>query len=357
MKTIYNPYVTSIRNAISKGARIAGIREESLNFSGSDHFEKASSSQTDSIEPETGMHELARLLGIKQIKRPKLGDHPDFAHIRQTQRPEKHYIVSVFLDVKGSTNLHKKHTLEEIRVIIQSFISAATHTCALFGGHIQRLQGDGVFAYFGGRNVDKAEAVESAITACGFFSYFMRFELKRAFQEEDLAGIFTRIGIDFGDDQQVEWALFGPQGCSELTTNSLHTSLAPKMQAQAENYGIVIGDNAYRLLRAEAKNFCALVKDERGAVVHAYRDDGKGILYKQYHFRWDRFLVNKYRWFAQNADGSLEIDTEHFNQAQDRLNILLKSMPGDTAFVGKDGVNPKSGIVIPKHNFHYDPFK
>ncbi|MCK6639426.1 MAG: hypothetical protein L6Q81_05020 [Bacteroidia bacterium] len=357
MKTIYNPYVTSIRNAISKGARIAGIREESLNFSGRDHFEKASSSQIDSIEPETGMQELARLLGIKHIRRPILGDHPDFTHIRQTQRPEKHYIVSVFLDVKGSTNLHKKHTLEEIRVIIQSFISAATHTCALFGGHIQRLQGDGVFAYFGGRNVNKAEAVESAITASGFFSYFMRFELKRAFQEEDLAGIFTRIGIDFGDDHQVEWAVFGPEGCSELTTNSLHTSLAPKMQAQAENYGIVIGDNAYRLLTAQARNFCTPVKDDRGNTVPAYRDDGNGILYKQYHFRWDRFLVNKYKWFAESADGGLEIDTSQYNTAQERLDVLLKSLPSENAYIDKKGINSNSGIVIPKHNFHYDPFK
>lgn len=134
------------------------------------------------LEPKTGLETLAKLLGIREIMKPILGDHPDFKHLRLTGGFDYHYIVSMFIDVKGSTNFHKKYSLEQIAVIIQTIVTAATHTCALFGGHIQRLQYDGVFCYFGGKTVPKDEAVKSAMNAATFFSYFIKYELKEIFE-------------------------------------------------------------------------------------------------------------------------------------------------------------------------------
>jgi hypothetical protein len=54
------------------------------------------------------------------------------------------------------------------------------------GGHIQRLQGDGVFAYFGGKTVDKNRAVELAVTACSMFTYFVKNDLKDVFLEDGI---------------------------------------------------------------------------------------------------------------------------------------------------------------------------
>ncbi len=159
--------------------------------------------------PAASLRPLGDLRHAKPAVEAKIGEHPDFIHLKGTKNNEFHYITSVFIDIKGSTNLHKKHNLETIYTITNTIQAAAIHTCVMFGGHIQRLQGDGVFSYFGGKSVTKEEAVEKSIQASSFFTYFVKYDLPRVFQHDGVDRISTRIGIDFGDDNKVMWASFG----------------------------------------------------------------------------------------------------------------------------------------------------
>lgn len=52
---------------------------------------------------------LETLGGSDRLKDAKLGVHPDFRDLKNSDKVEYHYIVSVFIDILGSTNLHKEY--------------------------------------------------------------------------------------------------------------------------------------------------------------------------------------------------------------------------------------------------------
>lgn len=301
---------------------------------------------------------LRLLLGLP---RPEVssGTHPDFTHIGLTSPSEDHYIVSVFMDVKNSTVFFNKYNRNQIALIIQTIQAAAIAICSLFNGHIQRLQYDGLFVYFGGKGGAKRKAIEDALNATSFFSYFIKYELNEILKESDFDKISTRAGIDFGDDDQVTWYQFGLGDASEITTVSLHTSLAPKMQSYATANGIVIGDNVKQ--HGKIDDFTATVTHE---------EDGKTVQdefifskYRQHSFRWESWLVSKYLFVRRNGH-QIAIDYDHADShalketrsSNDQLLRILGYSTGET-YISNSGVPnlKKSGIVAPSNRNYLIP--
>ncbi len=359
---IYQPYVNEIERALHFN------RDFNFSITGESKADliKGMLLEARELQPKTGLYDLARVLGITEIKTPFKGDHPDFTDLRLRGGFNYHYIVSMFIDVKGSTQFHRKYSLEQIAVIIQTIVTAATHTISLFGGHVQRLQYDGVFCYFGGRKVTKDDAVKAAINAASFFSYFIKYELKDVFEIEGIENVFTRVGIDFGDDQDVQWIIFGTEACDELTTNSLHTSLAPKMQSNAKANGIMIGQNVRDRLGKEVL-FTDLLRDAKGNVDESnryiFKNPDENFYYTQYLFEWKAFLEETY-WFVKNDPaGGLVIDlttsASHQSKSQQSLSSLYEktlAIGNGTATINNHAkIQANSqGIHIPNNRFYYD---
>ncbi|GAB3241684.1 hypothetical protein GCM10027346_37400 [Hymenobacter seoulensis] len=193
--------------------------------------------------------DLSMLFGNIQWKAPRalLGPHPDFKGLAHDETLN-HYAVSMFADIKGSTRLNAYYDLPTIRRIKDYVLTLAIEVCSFFGGHIQRLQGDGVFVYFVGKNVHKNDAIISALNAASVLTYFVNTQLALLFQQLEVKPLKIRVGIDYGDDNDVLWSHYGIPGCSELTTTSLHTDLAAKLQARALSNGVLIGDNVRKKL-------------------------------------------------------------------------------------------------------------
>lgn len=365
----YDSYSNTIRQAIQKNKLSKGIINESYsNFSGTEtknfatisgveNFEKAEIE--DDLVPSASLRPLGDLMHIKASVINKLGEHPDFAHLKGTEKREMHYITSVFIDIKGSTNLHKKYDLESIHTITNTIQKAAIHTCIMFGGHIQRLQGDGVFIYFGGKNVAKKTSVENALGATSFFTYFVKNDLKNIFEGEGIEDINTRIGIDYGDDDKVMWANYGLGICSELTTNSLHTSLASKMQSYASTNGIVIGDNV-RTQAQLADEYYDYVKDSSGNISKRYifEDVPNNYRYTQFAFDWYKYLKSL-SFIKSDENGSLYLYTPE-QAEQDRIAKLRQSalaISASKAFTDSKGnINTDSSIGVKNqdHRFHHE---
>ena len=117
------------------------------------------------IEPHRPPKEQLRELVGKQRKYPEeIGSHPDFANL-QISECEYHYIVSVFVDIKGSTVLAAKLPLEDVRFIKNGILVTAIDIFQAFDGHIHRLQGDAIFAFFGRKDISKANAIIDALNA------------------------------------------------------------------------------------------------------------------------------------------------------------------------------------------------
>ncbi len=333
---IYDDYLNTIRNAISADKKghsknmmfsaqaLDGVRSK-IKFS----------NLNESVPQKRllpSLNVLADELGVKPDFDQQLGLHPDFAHLKGTEQIENHYIVSAFIDIKGSTNLFAKYEPETVLIINTTIQRAAIHTCLMFGGYIHRLQGDGLFVYFGGKNVDKQTATLRALQSASVFTYFVKHDLKKLFAEQGIDKIFTRIGIDFGDDEDVTWSMAGLGEISEVTTCSLHTSLASKMQAYAESNGIVVGDNVKKYTDIKYHNLMTSVsrRTNKDQDRYIFRIPEDGFLYTQYDLDWMGFL-KKQDFIATNLDGDINVKQKiHIPQERDIHNlqpIAAKSKP------------------------------
>ena len=235
----------------------------------------------------------------------KLGAHPSFNYLKNSDKTEYHYIVSMFIDVKNSTGLFKKYDSDVVANICRTIQQATIHTCWYFDGYIHRLQGDGLMVYFGGKDITKQNAVDNALMAASFVSYFVKNDLKNLFDEQGVSRIYTRVGIDFGDADVTLWHNAGIGECSEVTTTSLHTSLACKMQAQAESNGIVVGDNILDFKQNHLDYFTRKnYKNNGSEQLYVFEIQEERFRYKQHDFNWERYLKN-HPFIEEDVDGNL----------------------------------------------------
>jgi len=288
-----------------------------------------------------------------------LAPHPDFVHLRHSETmTEEHYIVSLFVDVKGSTNLFKRLTKEQVHGIVNIVNRAATHTLTLFGGHTQRIMFDGVFFYFGGKLIPQKQAVMDAIHGATMFCYFMQNEMHAVFDAYGLEKVTARVGIDFGEAKDVLWGLHGTVDCGELSTTSLHTSLAAKMQCEAASNGIVLGQHMRERMQDKAIPFCKT--HERRYIFQT-----KDFNYSQHHFNWPDYLKAVLKDAPQlQPNGTLLINKTGtniglaiaHNEQLDNLGRQIRIMEGGpgTAFVAPNGqiISEPTDIAVPKNSFY-----
>lgn len=307
---IYKDYLDTIKLAMSSDRK---SRNSFEGLNGLDGFEKSFSYENfkDKVPERTllpSLDEFSKEVGLLPNFNQQLGLHPDFAHLKHSEAIENHYITSVFIDIKGSTNLFRKYNPETVLIITNTIQRAAIHTCLIFGGYIHRLQGDGLFVYFGGKKINKNAAVLRALQGTSVFSYFVKHDLKNLFNEQGIENIYTRIGIDLGLDEDVIWSKAGLGDISEVTTCSLHTSLASKMQSSAESNGVVVGDNVKAHVETSFQELFKPVSHRTGDENDRYifRIPDESFYYTQYDFHWMKFLKQQ-DFIATDLEGNLSL--------------------------------------------------
>lgn len=255
----------------------------------------------------TDLTAIAKSMGAIARNNQIIGHHPDFMYLKGTSNTEKHYIISAFIDIKGSTNLFKKYDEETNMIITNTIQLAAINVCQVFGGFIQRIQGDGLFVYFGGKNIDRSKATQHCLMALSLFSYFVKNDLKRVFEQHGIERIYTKIGIDFGDDDKVLWGVAGKEDTSEIATYSLHTSLAAKMQAYAGSNEIIVGQNVKDRAQFDDKLY-SVVAEKR----YIFSDQDNSFFYTQYVFDWIKYLKAS-PYVATSISGDITIKPQILN--------------------------------------------
>lgn len=331
---IYDDYLNVIKQTIASDRSSGGLNDE-LSYSDRDlrkGFDfKALSQQVPEKRLLPSLADFASELGLAPNFEQRLGLHPDFSHLKHSDSLEEHYIVSMFVDIKGSTNLFKKYAPQTVWGITNTIQRAAIHTCLILGGYVHRLQGDGLFVYFGGKEISPDLAVKKALQFASVFSYFVKEDLRKLFDEQGIEKIFTRIGIDLGYDRDVVWGMAGIGEISEVTTCSLHTSLASKMQGYAESNGIVIGDNVKKVSTGLIE-YCTPVpaRTRNESDRYIFRIPEKNFFYTQYDFAWEKFLKSQ-EFIVTDWEGNLKLKNRsiivsHRNPAN-LIPIAVKSKP------------------------------
>ncbi|HRO46767.1 adenylate/guanylate cyclase domain-containing protein [Agriterribacter sp.] len=293
---LYKNYVDDIAHYLRQGKKDnleKGFGYGQLNEKLASHPKMLWSDKTKNEANFRSLGALNTVTGLNAKYEEKLGAHPGFSHLKTTNGSEYHYIVSMFADVRNSTGLFKKYDPDVVANICRTIQLAAIHTCWYFDGYVHRLQGDGLMVYFGGKGTTKQKAVDNALMAASFISYFVKNDLRNLFEEQGVNRIYTRIGIDFGDDKDTLWHNAGIGECSEVTTTSLHTSLACKMQAQAESNGVVVGDNILSY-KSTHKDYFVYKKYKKNGdeQPYVYEIPDEGFRYKQHDFSWEKYLKN-----------------------------------------------------------------
>jgi class 3 adenylate cyclase len=69
--------------------------------------------------------------------------------IVRRSEPERRQLTVMFIDLVGSTKLSRQLDPEEMRDIIGSYHNAVSSEIKAYDGHVAKLMGDGVLAYFG----------------------------------------------------------------------------------------------------------------------------------------------------------------------------------------------------------------
>jgi len=197
------------------------------------------------------IHKFRELVGKtgQYRDRETIGTHPDFGHLESSDNTENHYIVSMFVDIKNSTSIYlKTNDLVWTKTFKNTVLRIITMFLRVFDGHIHRLQGDAVFSYFGWKDKCEEDAIIDSLNASSFLLWYIEHTLNPQLVELDYEPLKIRIGIDFGKDEDVLWSEYGFAPATEVTTTSLHTDLAAKLQNRASSNSILIGNNIKEFL-------------------------------------------------------------------------------------------------------------
>ena len=134
----FSQYIGDINNILDKKAssKQKSYRNFSLEKSNKD-LENGHINESVRLDSPNELRNLfGTATGYKES--PTIGTHPDFANLIIGNSIYQ-YCVSMFIDIKGSTNLALKYTLDEVRQMKDAVLSLCIYATTFFGGHIQRL--------------------------------------------------------------------------------------------------------------------------------------------------------------------------------------------------------------------------
>jgi len=192
---------------------------------------------------------IRQLFGKRILTNTKIGGHPHFDELAKSESMSNGYVTTLFMDIKGSTRLGVVYDLDEVFYYKNTIIKCAIECIQAFDGHVHRIMGDAVLAFF---RSDGNSPRDSAIDAINCGTYLVQFmkdivqpEIQNYGLEEDIG---IRIGIDYGPDEKVLWGMYGYPGVSEVTATSFHVDVAAKLQQKAPRNRVMLGQSLCDML-------------------------------------------------------------------------------------------------------------
>ena len=147
----------------------------------------------------------------------------------------------MFADLVGSTALSTRLDPEEMREVLRAYQNTVTVEIVRVGGHVAKLMGDGVLAYFGWPHAhedDAERAVEAGLAAVAAVGHL---------KTPDGEVLSARVGVATG--LVVVGDLIGEGAAQEEAVIGETPNLAARLQAAAEPGSVVIASGTRRLLR------------------------------------------------------------------------------------------------------------
>jgi len=187
---------------------------------------------------------VSRLFGKNVPSAPCIGDHPDFLELKGTDDYCYCPITTMFMDIESSTRLGLLYPPETVFRVKNAFIQTAIEIIRSFGGHVHRIMGDSVMAYFGGRMTTVESSIIDCINCSAVLRHFAENVVHPKLQDEGINHDFgIRIGLDFGPEKDVLWRSYGSPGVEEVTATSYYVDVAAKLQQAAPRNQAMMGQS------------------------------------------------------------------------------------------------------------------
>ncbi len=286
-----------------------------------------SESTANVLVPQYSIQRILRPLYHKgEPQRPDIGDHPDFKHLLGTDQVIKCQITTLFMDIESSTRLSLLYPLEDVFRIKNAFVRVAMEIIKSFNGHVHRIMGDAVMAYFGGRTVAPESGIVDGLNCASVLGYFVEQSVVPKLNSMGYKEPFgIRVGVDFGKEADVLWSSYGYPGMEEVTATSFFVDVASKLQHAASRNQIMIGESIRSFIDFPEDLLSVKSVTLNGNKVpvpylQPNHTDGQGnpINYRQYELNWNAYL--KHSPIAQfdptyhkNADG-IRITAEIYSE-------------------------------------------
>ena len=285
---------------------------------------------------------LRKLYNKGEAKDPDIGDHPDFRHLKGTNTTINCSITTLFMDLEGSTRLGLIYPLKDVRRIKNAFIRATIEIVNAFDGHVHRIMGDAVMAFFGGTQINSENAaVIDALNCASIIQCFAELIVRPFLSEEGFEDPFgIRIGIDYGSQENVLWSSYGYPGMDEVTPTSFYVDVASKLQHSAGRNQIMIGQSLKEFIDFP-DDLVMLKTIQKGTEVihqkylkpnHTDRQ-GKAVNYQQFLLDWEEYLSlsplsspqSNFTLPANTAFHPLHIDVEIYSEKNESFVCDYKS--------------------------------
>lgn len=274
IEDIYKGLSSSIEATLSK-SRTSELNKSNIFLESNMSFDSIIGSES---REGASKKAVSQSFGVENVVRHRFGKngklissfgcHPDFDDIDGTDELRHGYAITMFMDIIGSTKLGVTYSPAEVFRIKNDIIRCAIETIDAFDGHVHRIMGDAVMAFFRS-NLKQSDGLvmDHAIDAlnCAVILIEMIEKVvapKLSDMGADKIGI--RIGIDYGEDKDVIWGTYGYYGSHEVTATSYHVDVAAKLQQKAPKNSILVGENFVNLLGVDDDLKSVLIKKRNG---------------------------------------------------------------------------------------------
>ena len=154
--------------------------------------------------------------------------------------PERRQLTVLFCDLVGSTELAARLDPEDLRDVMRAYQAACADMVGRFEGHVARLLGDGVLAYFGWPRAHEDDAERAVRVGVQLVDTIARLEPRADVRLQ------ARVGIATG--QVVIGDLVGEGAPRDEAVVGETPNLAARLQALAEPGAVVISQATRRLI-------------------------------------------------------------------------------------------------------------
>jgi class 3 adenylate cyclase/tetratricopeptide (TPR) repeat protein len=155
---------------------------------------------------------------------------------------ERRQLTVAFIDIVGSTPLSERIDPEEFFAVIRAYRDICDEQIRHYGGHIARMIGDGLLAFFGvpqAHENDPERAVRASLAIAAAIK-----EQKFLLSDGSFVRLSVRIGVNTG--VVVVGSVPGePPDRREVFGSSAH--VAARLQGLANENGVVVGASTYAL--------------------------------------------------------------------------------------------------------------